>query len=74
MFDPLNLNRNSIVNKFAVLWIQFAFSDQQMYQFRYKLMKSVKIKKIDKRNECVIDFYRLTDFYRLSRLLHQQGQ
>ena len=56
MFDPLNLNRNSIVNKFAVLWIQFSFSDQQMYQFRYKLMKSVKIKKIDKRNECVIDF------------------
>ena len=44
MFDPLNLNRNSIVNKFAVLWIQFSFSDQQMYQLRYKLMKSVKIK------------------------------
>jgi len=47
--------------------------------FRYKLMKSVKIKKIDKRNECVIDFYKLidtidinqirfTDFYRLTVL------
>ena len=40
-------------------------------------MKSVKIKKIDKRNECVIDFYKLidtidinqirfTDFYRFT--------
>ena len=66
MFDPLNLNRNSIVNKFAVLWIQFSFSDQQMYQFRYKLMKSVKIKKIDKRNESVIDCYKLIDIESIS--------
>ena len=66
MFDPLNLNRNSIVNKFAVLWIQFSFSDQQMYQLRYKLMKSVKIKKIDKRNECVINFYKLIDIESIS--------
>ena len=64
MFDPLNLNRNSIVNKFAVLWIQFSFSDQQMYQLRYKLMKSVKI--IDKRNECVIDCYKLIDIESIS--------
>ena len=64
MFDALNLNRNSIVNKFAVLWIQFSFSDQQMYQLRYKLMKSVKI--IDKRNECVIDFYKLIDIESIS--------
>ena len=66
MFDPVNLNRNSIVNKFAVLWIQFSFSDQQMYQLRYKLMKSVKIKKIDKRNECVIDCYKLIDIESIS--------
>ena len=47
------------------------------YIFRYKSMKSGKTSKIVKRNECVIDFYRLintidinqirfTDFYRLT--------
>ena len=47
------------------------------YIFRYKSKKSEVTSKIDKRNECVIDFYRLidtidisqirfTDFYRLT--------
>ena len=31
------------------------------YFFRYESMKSVKSRQIDKRNECVIDFYRLID-------------
>ena len=55
-------------------WNQFSFLDEQ--RNRYKSMESVKTRKIDKQNECVIDIYQLinttdidqirfTDFYRL---------
>ena len=48
-------------------WIQFSFFDEQINSciFRYKSMKSVKI---DERNECVIDFYRLIDTININQI------
>ena len=65
-------------------WNQFSFLDVQKNRciFRYKSMESVKSREIDKRNEFVIDFYRLidtidinqitfTDFYLFNRLINR---
>ena len=61
MFDPSALNCNSIVNN------QFSFLDEQMntYTFRYKSIKSVKIKinRWNNKNR-FLPIYRLINRYR----------
>ena len=60
-FDS-QLQHYSVVNKFTVcMKLVLIFACLNRYIFRYKSMKSGKTSKIDKWNECVVDFYRLID-------------